>query len=215
MDRLTGLIGTALIALITLGWYGLRQTVAVNLPPALLVVIALITLAVPSALMVLRLTDPLSFLSLHLPFLKPVTTNMRVKTLVTTIQQLPMATLIKAVLASLPFTVSLIITHYAIARALSVDLPFYVFPLFVPLISIITLLPISFNGLGLREGIYQLLYIPLGVLEADAISMSLALHLLRLGVGIVGGILYASRGVSRLTQPPVPEKLGRDSTSLS
>jgi hypothetical protein len=82
-----------------------------------------------------------------------------------------------------------------------VNVPFYVFPLFVPIIAIINLLPISFNGLGMREGVYQFLFVPVGVPDASAIAMSLAFYFLRLGTGLIGGILYALRSARGIAAP--------------
>ena len=71
--------------------------------------------------------------------------------------------------------------------------------LFVPVIAIINLLPISFNGLGMREGVYQFLFVPVGVADASAIAMSLAFYFLRLSTGLIGGILYALRSARGIT----------------
>jgi uncharacterized membrane protein YbhN (UPF0104 family) len=48
------------------------------------------------------------------------------------------------------------------------------------------LLPITFNGLGLREGIYTFLFVPVGVPAATAVSMSLAFYFLRFSAGLLG-----------------------------
>jgi uncharacterized membrane protein YbhN (UPF0104 family) len=101
---------------------------------------------------------------------------------------------------------SLIIVQFFIARALSVDLPLAVFGLFVPIIAILNLLPLSFNGLGVREGVYQFLFVPIGVSTAIAIAMSLAFYFLRFGAGIVGGLFYAYNSVSVITRQPQSKK---------
>ncbi|MCI0398261.1 MAG: flippase-like domain-containing protein [Chloroflexi bacterium] len=192
MDRLIGLLGSSLIAVAALLWNSARPA-AVDLPPALGVTIALVSLGIPALFVLLRRGDPLDWLASALPLLRPITDNARVRRLANTIHRYPFPALLKALLASIPFTLSLILAQFAISEALSAGVPFYLFPLFVPLISLITLLPISFNGLGTREGAYILLFVPAGVSYEHALAMSLAFYFLRFATGLVGGILYAIR----------------------
>jgi uncharacterized membrane protein YbhN (UPF0104 family) len=162
--------------------------------------IALISLGVPLGFTLVRWTDPVGLLASRAPFLRRLIANAKLQRLFETIHCYPLPTLLKALLTSIPFTLSLIVTQYSIARALSVDAPFYLFPLFVPIISIINLLPLSFNGLGMREGVYQFLFVPMGVSSASAIAMSLAFYFLRVGTGLIGGLLYAFKSISSLTR---------------
>jgi uncharacterized protein (TIRG00374 family) len=202
MDRLTGLIGSSLIALIALTWNSVQGQVAadLSLPPALTASIALISLGVPLGFILVRWVDPVGLLASRLPSVQRLIANARLQRLLETIHCYPLPTLLKALLTSIPFTLSLVVTQYSIARALSVDAPFYLFPLFVPIISIINLLPLSFNGLGMREGVYQFLFVPMGVSSASAMAMSLAFYFLRVGIGLFGGLLYAFKSISGLIQ---------------
>lgn len=118
-----------------------------------------------------------------------------------------MQSLAMSLLISIPFTLNLVLIQMLIARAFDVHLPFRIFALFVPLIAIINLLPIAFNGLGLREGIYTFLFVPIGVPAATAVSMSLAFYFLRFSAGLIGGLMYASKVVIQLVHPPEPNKL--------
>jgi glycosyltransferase 2 family protein len=115
--------------------------------------------------------------------------------------------LLSSLLISLPFTLNLILVQVTIAWALGVHLPFRIFALFVPIIAIINLLPITFNGLGLREGIYTFLFVPIGVPAATAVSMSLAFYFLRFSAGLLGGLMYAFRSILSFARPPEPGKL--------
>jgi uncharacterized protein (TIRG00374 family) len=205
MDRLTGLIGSASIALIVLTWNGIqswfsRSTTELNLPSLLLLITALVSIGIPAGFLLIRWVDPLELLSTHLPFSRRVTTNPGVQKFVRTIRCYPPHALLGALAVSLPFTVGLVAIQYGIARALAVDVPFYLFFLFVPIIAIINTLPISFNGLGMREGVYQFLFVPAGVSSASAIAMSLAFYFLRVAAGLIGGLLYAVKSVRRLAR---------------
>jgi len=211
MDRLVGLIGSTLIASIVLAWNALRarsgQGMGLQLPAALLISIALISVGIPVAFLFARWTNPLGWAGSRLPFLRPLTTHGSVQRLVNTIRRYPWLALLKALLTSVPFTLSLILIQYLIALALSIDVPFHLFPLFVPIISIINLLPLSFNGLGMREGVYQFLFVPAGVSGAGAIAMSLSFYFLRVAIGIIGGLLYAIRSAGGFAGATRTEKV--------
>ncbi len=199
MDRVTGLVGSSLIAMVVLLWSSIQDT-GLDLPPVLLVSVALVSLGAPLGFAFARWGAPLGLLSSLFPFARRFTANDKAQRLVGTVQRYPLPTLVKALLISFPFTLGLVGVQYAIARALAVELPFHLFLLFVPLISIVNLLPLSFNGLGMREGVYQLLFVPVGVPGATAIGMSLAFYFLRVSTGLIGGLLYAIKSISNITR---------------
>jgi len=203
MDRVTGLLGSSLIAAFILLWNSLQVWLGwpganLSLPRMILASVLLVSLGTPLGFAFVRWSDPLGLLSSLLPFTRRFTSNDKVQRLTGTVQQYPLFALVKALLTSLPFTLGLVVVQYTIARALAVELPFYLFLLFVPLIAIMNLLPLSFNGLGMREGVYQFLFVPVGVPSASAISMSLAFYFLRVSVGLIGGLLYAIRSISKI-----------------
>jgi len=203
MDRLTGLIGSALIGLIVLAWNGVQAwlsggTTPLNLPAPLVMITALVSFGIPAGFMLIRSVDLLELIGRYLPFTRRVTTHAGLQKLVRTIRGYPLDALLQALSVSLPFTVGLVAIQYGIARALAVEVPFHLFFLFVPIISIINTLPISFNGLGMREGVYQFLFVPVGVSSAAAIAMSLAFYFLRVAAGLIGGLLYAVKSVRKL-----------------
>jgi uncharacterized membrane protein YbhN (UPF0104 family) len=203
MDRVTGMLGSSLIAMVVLFWNGIQAWLgqsgaSLSLPPTLMVSVALVSLGALLGFAFVRWSDPLGLLSSLLPFTQRFTANDKVQRLAGTVQQYPLSTLFRALLTSLPFTLGLVVVQYTIARALSVELPVHLFLLFVPLISIINLLPLSFNGLGMREGVYQLLFVPIGVPSASAIGMSLAFYFLRFSTGLIGGLLYTIRSISNI-----------------
>lgn len=203
-DRLTGFIGSSSLALVALVWNGIQakrgQSTNLSLPPGILLSAALISLGVPLGFLILRQSQPLKILSTYLPFTKRIVEYDKLQRLVQTIRCYPLSTLGRALLISLPFTVNLVIIQYSIARALSIEVPFRLFPLFVPLIAIINVLPLSFNGLGMREGAYQVLFVPAGVSSAGAIAMSLAFYFLRVSTGLIGGLLYALESIRNVTR---------------
>jgi glycosyltransferase 2 family protein len=207
MDRVTGLLGSAVIALVALIWNSLGHVTAVELPVALWVLIALLSVGTPTLFLLFRWSRPLDVLAGRFPKIQQLPKYDKLEQLIETINRYPLPTLLRALLISLPFTLNLIVIQYFIARALSIDLPLAVFALFVPIIAMLNLLPLSFNGLGVREGIYQFLFVPIGVSTAGAIAMSLAFYFLRFGAGIVGGLMYAVQSVSGMIRTSRAKKL--------
>ena len=59
------------------------------------------------------------------------------------------------------------------ARALALDVPVAAVAVFVPLISLAGMLPVSVNGLGVREALYILLFGRIGVPVETAVSLAL------------------------------------------
>ena len=202
MDRLTGLVGSSLIALIALIWNTFNQTSKIELPSGLLAIITLFCVGIPAAFLLVRWKDPLATFANYFPKVKQLRLYDRMENLIETVHRYPLGALVIALLISLPFTINLIMVQYAIAKSLSLDLPLALFSLFVPLIALVNLLPFTFNGLGLREGVYLFLFVPMGVAADAAIAMSLIFYSLRFLVGMVGGLLWAFSSVARLVRAP-------------
>jgi uncharacterized protein (TIRG00374 family) len=62
--------------------------------------------------------------------------------------------------------------------------------LFVPLLYLAILLPLSFNGIGIRESVFVMFASSWGITSADAVAFSLTVFTLNLAGSIVGGIIY-------------------------
>ncbi len=97
-------------------------------------------------------------------------------------------------IAGLSITLNCIIVVIIIvlAKAIGIDLhPSYYFAIF-PLMAIITVLPFSFNGIGLREGAFVYLLSLQNIPFEKAFTLSLCLFLVQSSASIVGGIAYAT-----------------------
>ncbi len=207
MERVTGLVGSSLIALVALAWNMSSHTADLHLPTLLWLLIFMTALGIPVAFFIARWSNPIDWLLRVYPSARDLPLFDKVENLVRTIHRYPVPALVTSLLISIPFTLNLILVQMSIARAFGVDLPFRIFALFVPIISIINLLPIAFNGLGVREGIYTFLFVPIGVPAATAVSMSLAFYFLRFSAGLLGGLMYAIKSVAQFMRTPHPEKL--------
>jgi len=81
----------------------------------------------------------------------------------------------------------------AVARSLEIAAPLFFIAIAVPIIVTISQLPLSLNGLGIREGATILLFGQVGVGREEALSLSLIGAAIPLVSGIIGGILFAFR----------------------
>jgi uncharacterized membrane protein YbhN (UPF0104 family) len=106
----------------------------------------------------------------------------------------------RALFISLIFNTLLVLMNFLVARAVGMHLAPTYFLVFVPLLSLTLMVPISFGGLGLREGVAVLLFTRVGVDEVSAVAFSLAVYAVSRVTGLFGGLLYAWHSISGLRQ---------------
>jgi hypothetical protein len=85
-----------------------------------------------------------------------------------------------------------VIVHYWVTRSLNVNLSFWIFFLFVPLIAIVSMAP-SIGGLGVREA-GVIFFLKRYMLPERALALSLLIDMLIYGFSLAAGIVYALRG---------------------
>jgi hypothetical protein len=85
-----------------------------------------------------------------------------------------------------------ILFFFCLGQGLGLALNAWQYFVIVPLVVVATLLPLSFNGLGVREGALVLLTAALGaeVYPAQAIALGLVSSLVILVVSLIGGVFY-------------------------
>ena len=109
-------------------------------------------------------------------------------------QRYPLWAIGKAYLVSLLFNVSLIFTNVFVGQALGAQASLVQYAVFVPITSLVLLIPISFAGLGVREETYRQLFSQVGVPAEIAVAMSLLYYVLgNVCTGLVGGIIFFMR----------------------
>jgi len=92
--------------------------------------------------------------------------------------------------------------QYILARGIGLKIPFSVFLICVPVTNALATLPITLNGLGVREGLYVLLFSAMGVSRPDAVAMGI----LWFGCSAAGGLFGAPAFVT--SKPPVLTRKG-------
>ncbi len=93
---------------------------------------------------------------------------------------------------SLLLQLQIVFQYWAFARCLGIDITFDRFLIVVPINTIATLVPISFNGIGVREWATIWVCTPLGVSRADAALVAVLF--------IAGGLIHAGIGAMLLNR---------------
>lgn len=92
-----------------------------------------------------------------------------------------------------------------IARAIGIDIPFAAWLVAWPLAKLVSLVPVTIGGLGIREGALAALLIPFSVPPALAVAESLVWQSVLYALSLIGGVtsLCIGRITSRGDRPAV------------
>lgn len=104
-----------------------------------------------------------------------------------------------AFLISLVFQLNVILHYVLVGLALGLPLPLEAYFLVVPVVLLILQLPLSLNGIGLREAVFiaflgAALWGDRGATENQAFSYSVVVYAMILVQGLLGGVFFALRG---------------------
>lgn len=92
---------------------------------------------------------------------------------------------------SLIFQAIVIVVVFLNTRALDQSFPMSAIAVFVPLISLAGMIPVSLNGLGVRDVLYLLLFGQLGASPDVSVSLALLYFAVTLIASLPGGVVYA------------------------
>jgi len=99
-------------------------------------------------------------------------------------------TLLKAFLYSLLVQMTGIISVYVLSQGLSLNIPFMSVLIFLPIIVLFSVLPVTISGIGLREGAFVFLFGTIGVPADMAMSLSIVWFLSVVTAGLLGLFYY-------------------------
>jgi glycosyltransferase 2 family protein len=118
-----------------------------------------------------------------------------VKSLIDSLGRYRFGALARSFGVSIVFNLVLIAMNIFIGLALALQINIAYYLVFVPLTSLVLILPISVGGLGAREQTYITLFGQVGVPKEAALALSLLVYAVgNLVTGLIGGILYLRRG---------------------
>ena len=101
--------------------------------------------------------------------------------------------LMKALCLSLLLQLNVITFYYLIGLSMGFEIAYYNFLVIVPLAIFVMMIPVSINGIGIRESVFVLLLIPFGISNASAIAYAWLEFGLFMTYGLLGGLLYVLR----------------------
>lgn len=102
-----------------------------------------------------------------------------------------------AIILSMLLQVLLAGCQYVLALGLGLHLPLSIFMLVVPVSGVLASLPLTLNGLGLREAAYLYLFGMAGMGREDAIALGLLFFLATMIAGMFGAIAFVTTEVPK------------------
>jgi len=101
-----------------------------------------------------------------------------------------------AAVLSVTVQIMRIVGVYISSLALNLSTSFVYFLIFIPLTIILSLLPVSIAGIGIREGAYIYFFTRVGMTSSGAFTLALLIYFLTIIATLPGAFIYAFRGLS-------------------
>lgn len=97
---------------------------------------------------------------------------------------------LRAIVASLFIQGLLVVDNFFIGLSLGLQVSPLFYLVHIPVIALISMVPITIGGLGVREGGYVLFFARAGLTSAQAISLSLFFFIIGVAGSLIGGVLF-------------------------
>ncbi len=106
---------------------------------------------------------------------------------------------VKYLLMSFLFTmiiqVFFLISYNFISMALGLEMRFYIFIFIIPFVSLVSSVPITIGGIGIRENALVFAITSFGIVQSQATLFSLIILAIILTIGMIGGIIYLVKNI--------------------
>ncbi|TET49957.1 MAG: flippase-like domain-containing protein [Actinomycetota bacterium] len=103
--------------------------------------------------------------------------------------------LIMSFLFTMLIQVFFFISYNSISLALGLELRFYVFIFIIPFISLVSSVPVTIGGIGIRENALVFAVTSFGIVQSQATLFSFILLAIILIMGMIGGIIYLFKNI--------------------
>jgi uncharacterized membrane protein YbhN (UPF0104 family) len=84
-----------------------------------------------------------------------------------------------------------VVVVWLLAQGLGITAPFSPYLVFVPLINLSIMIPLTINGFGLREYLYTIFFNELGVMPETAVALGLLSAFILALIALPGGVIYS------------------------
>jgi uncharacterized protein (TIRG00374 family) len=208
LERFTGLLGLCLISIFALA-FGYRHLDSPMVLGAVVAAIAALLLMVAVLWLLPVLVRRFEWLGRFVPAKVRQVAGGVYEALISYRHELPTlgVTIAVSVVLQLMFA-----AYYAIASvAMGIPIPFVYFVLFLPLVTIVGLLPFSIGGLGIREVVMVALFAGVGIAKEDVLAVVLTVQIINTVLSLWGGLLL----LKRPAEVALPRRDGLGEGSLS
>lgn len=114
-------------------------------------------------------------------------------------------------LIGLGTNMTVIISAFLLGRELNPLMDLYSCFAILPLVSLLTFIPISIAGWGVREALMMSAFALIDVPATDALAVSIKLGLANLALGLIGGIVWIVMPAKEIAGEPAPQPVMRHS----
>ena len=101
--------------------------------------------------------------------------------------------LVKVILLGLALQLLFILHYYLLSIAFSLDLPFSFFMVVIPVIFLLSMLPVSINGIGVRENLFVYFFAKVSVSPEKSLAIAWMAFVMILFYALIGGLIYMLR----------------------
>lgn len=99
--------------------------------------------------------------------------------------------ILRVTIYSVIFQMTMVLINYYLLRATGIeDVGLWHCTLMVPIISAVSMIPVSINGLGIREGAYVILFGNLGMSASQSVTLSMIFFFIVTAVSLLGGFIF-------------------------
>jgi len=106
----------------------------------------------------------------------------------------------KVLIISLGIQASRILAIYMLGLSIGITLSLKYYLILVPIVAVVTLIPITIAGLGVREGAFMYLFSQVGFSRTAGVTLSLLTFFILALISLAGGIIYFLKGFSTLKE---------------
>ena len=101
--------------------------------------------------------------------------------------------LFKAFILSVTLQLIFILHYYFLSLSIGLHVSYTYLLIIIPIIFLLSMLPVSINGIGLRESLFIYFFSKIGVAPEKSLTICILGFTITLFYGLIGGLIYMSR----------------------
>lgn len=109
--------------------------------------------------------------------------------------------IIKTVFVSLFIQVLSVFVVYVLSLSVNIDISILHLFVFIPLINVLIMLPVSIGGIGLQEGAFIYFFSQIGVSSQESLTVAILFRAVTILVSLPGGVIYVMEDMNSASLP--------------